>query len=259
MQARYQNPIRGQFISQDPVFWAVGDPEALKLLANQDQQVYLLNPQQLNSYSYANNNPVTLSDPNGRIVPLVIAAGLIVLTAYGSYQAGSDIANGYYSGNRGQLAWGIVGAASNLIPGAGVEKNAASLAKDAIKVGAGSTKNITAMVAAGSRYMDEFAESGFSSFSAFKREFGSAGSNQQWHHIVEQNSKNLSQFSTSAIHSPQNLVSLPTTVHQKITALYNTSVGGGQTLRDVISSLSFDNQFKIGQAIMKSFTETTLK
>jgi RHS repeat-associated protein len=47
-QARYQNSNRGQFISEDPVF--LGDPK---------QQV-LSDPQQLNSYNYAFDNPVDL-------------------------------------------------------------------------------------------------------------------------------------------------------------------------------------------------------
>jgi RHS repeat-associated protein len=50
-QARYQSPGRGQFISEDPVF----------LSAQQN----LSDPQSLNSYSYANDNPITKSDPSG--------------------------------------------------------------------------------------------------------------------------------------------------------------------------------------------------
>src|SRR6266436_658671 len=65
MQARYQNSSRAQFISEDPVF--LGDPR---------QQV-LTDPQQLNSYSYANDNPITKSDPTGRI------AGVDDLIAFG--------------------------------------------------------------------------------------------------------------------------------------------------------------------------------
>jgi RHS repeat-associated protein len=53
MQARYQNPTRGQFISEDPVF--LGDPS----------QQNLKDPQSLNSYSYANDNPIAKSDPTG--------------------------------------------------------------------------------------------------------------------------------------------------------------------------------------------------
>ena len=51
MNARYYNSSRGQFISQDPTFWG------LKMTLN--------NPQSLNSYSYANDNPISNSDPDG--------------------------------------------------------------------------------------------------------------------------------------------------------------------------------------------------
>jgi RHS repeat-associated protein len=59
MQARYQNPTRGQFISQDPVFWEVGQSD--------DGKKVLLNPQSQNSYSYANGNPIVYADPGGRL------------------------------------------------------------------------------------------------------------------------------------------------------------------------------------------------
>jgi RHS repeat-associated protein len=53
LQARYYDTARGQFLTQDPVF--LGDPRAQNLT----------NPQSLNSYSYANDNPITSKDPEG--------------------------------------------------------------------------------------------------------------------------------------------------------------------------------------------------
>ena len=50
MQARYQNSGRGQFISEDPVFWGAQN---------------IADPQSLNSYSYTNDNPISKSDPTG--------------------------------------------------------------------------------------------------------------------------------------------------------------------------------------------------
>jgi RHS repeat-associated protein len=58
LNARYLDSSRGQFLSQDPVFWEVGiSREGLGVLTN---------PQLQNSYSYAANNPVTQRDPTGR-------------------------------------------------------------------------------------------------------------------------------------------------------------------------------------------------
>ena len=55
-QARYQDRVRGQFLSQDPVF--LGDPS----------QQTLTDPQSLNGYGYANDNPINKSDPTGRCI-----------------------------------------------------------------------------------------------------------------------------------------------------------------------------------------------
>lgn len=73
LNARYYEGARGQFLSQDPVF--LEDPNRQNLE----------NPQSLNSYSYANGNPVNLKDPTGRIAGVddlaVLAAVAAVLTA----------------------------------------------------------------------------------------------------------------------------------------------------------------------------------
>jgi RHS repeat-associated protein len=63
-QARYYDPTRGQFISQDPVFWS--------------QEQNLRDPQSLNSYSYAEDNPITGKDPDGKSLTLVAAATILV-------------------------------------------------------------------------------------------------------------------------------------------------------------------------------------
>ncbi|MCX6738517.1 MAG: DUF5011 domain-containing protein, partial [Candidatus Parcubacteria bacterium] len=90
MQARYQNPVQGRFISQDPVFWEVGQTKEGKDV--------LFNPQALNSYSYANNNPVVWKDANGRIIPVIVAGvllativGGLALSTYGAYTGNSEM------------------------------------------------------------------------------------------------------------------------------------------------------------------------
>jgi RHS repeat-associated protein len=63
LQNRYYNASQGQFISEDPVFWEIG--------LTRDGKQSLLNPQSINTYAYANDNPITNKDPNGRLVELI--------------------------------------------------------------------------------------------------------------------------------------------------------------------------------------------
>jgi RHS repeat-associated protein len=95
MGARYADTRRGQFISQDPSFLDIGSSE-FKQRYQRTLELHLMNPQALNSYSYAHNNPVTLKDPEGEIVPLLIAGwaaiefGLSTYDAYSTYQTIND-------------------------------------------------------------------------------------------------------------------------------------------------------------------------
>ncbi len=75
LNARYHQSTAGRFISEDPVFW------------NPDK--FLNDPQQLNSYSYARNNPIILSDPSGKW--------------FGEYLSGTQSWNNF-SGEVGQAA-----------------------------------------------------------------------------------------------------------------------------------------------------------
>jgi RHS repeat-associated protein len=65
LNARYYNGAQGQFTSQDPTFLALGNPNQLQQMSQQDQQRFLSDPQQLNAYSYGRDNPITKKDPNG--------------------------------------------------------------------------------------------------------------------------------------------------------------------------------------------------
>jgi RHS repeat-associated protein len=85
MQHRYYRAEDGRFISQDPVLQAIGTPSLVEILSKSDPtlttythdqalQVFLINPQHLQTYAYALNNPVGNKDPEGRFA-LVIQGG----------------------------------------------------------------------------------------------------------------------------------------------------------------------------------------
>lgn len=64
MEARYQDPEEGRFVSQDPAFLRLGEL-SFKQTYGRSLKDHLSNPQRLNSYSYTLNNPLTMIDPNG--------------------------------------------------------------------------------------------------------------------------------------------------------------------------------------------------
>ncbi len=60
LNARYYNPTQSQFLTEDPVFWG---------------QQNLGDPQSFNTYSYAEGNPITGSDPSGLYSLMQVAQG----------------------------------------------------------------------------------------------------------------------------------------------------------------------------------------
>ncbi|MBP6860078.1 MAG: VCBS repeat-containing protein [Candidatus Pacebacteria bacterium] len=91
LNARHYDGGRGQFLSQDPSYLRIGDSGFEKVYSRKLQE-HLANPQALNSYAYAHGNPITNSDPNGEILPLLIGAwaiaeiGLSIYDGYNAYQ-----------------------------------------------------------------------------------------------------------------------------------------------------------------------------
>jgi RHS repeat-associated protein len=68
--ARYYAGNVGRFISQDPANLRIGTEE-------KEQKQLLGDPQQLNTYSYARNNPVYFKDPDGEILPAIILGAAV--------------------------------------------------------------------------------------------------------------------------------------------------------------------------------------
>jgi RHS repeat-associated protein len=67
LNARYYDGRRGQFLGEDPVHLAVGSNGRVQQLLGVSQEKLLSDPQSLNSYSYARNNPIKNKDPEGNL------------------------------------------------------------------------------------------------------------------------------------------------------------------------------------------------
>ncbi|MBU1130962.1 RHS repeat-associated core domain-containing protein [Patescibacteria group bacterium] len=70
--ARQYSPNTGQFIQPDPVLNNLTDPQKLKQQTGQDLEQFLMDPQNLNPYSYTKNNPVNYVDPTGEFAAPIV-------------------------------------------------------------------------------------------------------------------------------------------------------------------------------------------
>jgi RHS repeat-associated protein len=82
---RYYRSSQGQFISQDLVHLAIGNPQQVQMLTGKSQQGYLTDPQLLNSYSYGRNNPIVNKDPSGNN-PYLYGGAFLAGAIYGGIQ-----------------------------------------------------------------------------------------------------------------------------------------------------------------------------
>jgi RHS repeat-associated protein len=139
LNARYYDGNIGRFISIDPVFWEIDLTE--------DGNRTLLDPQLQNSYSYARNNPIVLSDPDGRIIPLIILAVTLAFVAWDAY----DVYHTQNDSNAtvGEKNWAMIFLAADLIPGEAIGKDGikligkgAKLVEEGIKAGKATEKGI---------------------------------------------------------------------------------------------------------------------
>jgi len=96
---------------------------------------------------------------------------------------------------------------------------------------------------------------GFGSMSSFRRAYGSAGPNAQWHHVIEQTPGNVTQFGATSIHNTSIIVRLETGIHRQVSGYYSSlqPFTGGQTVRQWLSSQPFDAQMQFGLDVLKQF------
>ena len=101
---------------------------------------------------------------------------------------------------------------------------------------------------------------GYATFEQFKKAVGRAGDGKAWHHIVEQNQTNISRFGGKAIHNLHNIVKIShgaDTLHSKISGYYSSvqKFTNGMTVRQWLSSKSYEEQWKFGLDILTKFAK----
>lgn len=239
LNARYYSGSQGQFLSQDPIF--TGDP----------RQQNLPDPQSLNAYSYSDDNPITKSDPGGKCG--WICAPLYVL--FSPDVAGDPVfnADGTVSPTPQQSSISTSVFVGGFMTGGSETKVAVSASEATFEAGlqAARADAMRGIYKPLSEYVGEVSAN---SYSALKTVIGSAkdtiGEGYQWHHIVEQNSANVSKFGNEVIQNTRNIVALPSNIHQEVSSIYSSANGLGQTFRQSISTQSLLQQLSAGLQVL---------
>lgn len=101
---------------------------------------------------------------------------------------------------------------------------------------------------------------GYATFARFKAAVGSPRAGYQWHHIVEQSTIRNRGFNAYWIHNRNNLVQIPTAVHQKCVnswmarngvRSFGVNAARNQTMRSWVQGQSFSTQHRIGVALLR--------
>ena len=263
LRARQYDPDLGRFVSADPNLGSLAEPQT------QDRYVYVV------------NNPLKYTDPTGECIwDLCIAELAIILGVLAVAGVAVAVAAHYVPGIRPVAD--IFATVFGFIPLYGdVYSTAYFLTQDAFEcqavgcdwgaigldllgaipsvpnAGSGGVHALKALGAAGGFGVilktTNRIEGGFQSFGAFKRIFGKFGKTHEWHHIVEQGWRNLKRFGAARIHSLENLVSIPRSVHIRISAYYSSirEFTGGLTFRKWLRTQSWEEQSEWGWEILE--------
>jgi len=203
-------------------------------------------------YGFVRNNPLKYVDPDGHN-PI-----LIIIALVGAAIFFSQIPSDQYQpdpANRGDPRVQLFGLSLMVEPAIAPAAcfNDGDCTNEAQAVGQAAQNDLN--------IIKNGAGQGYNSFSAFKYANGPAGSGTVWHHIVEQNPTNLSNFGSQVINNTSNLIRLPSgtgLLHQRISGYYSSIqplVTGSDTLtiRQWLQTKSFEFQWKFGIELIKRF------
>ena len=102
---------------------------------------------------------------------------------------------------------------------------------------------------------------GFDDFTSLKKYMGDPGDGNAWHHIVEQSQiGKRANFDANQVHNVNNIIAIPAgadSIHSKISAHYSSKFDftDGLTVRDWLSTKSFDEQFEYGKELLEEYGE----
>ena len=216
-RARIYSPSFGRFLNRDPIWMA----------------------DQVNLYTYVRNSPVMGRDPSGEFIFFVIGAIEVIgwtITAVETYE---------YVHNYDSLSdtEKVNGAEDIGISVASVVISPLAILRVAKWGALGMYERMTAK--------------GYSSFPKLKRNLPELLEWWDYHHIVGQNPSNLEKFWARAIHSPDNVIALPRSIHQDISAYYSSidemNVSRTQRVRDELKNWSFEEQYRFGIDVLNRY------
>ena len=260
LNSRYYNPTWGRFINTDSEMAGIGG----------DTQGY-------NLFAYCQNNPVNMSDHDGNwpkwatklvaavaIVAVVAVAAAITVATAGVGTAIAAVAVGAAKGAAiGFVTGAVTGAAGGAIShriSTGSWAGAGEAALNGMANGALSgtvSGTIAGGVTGGLSYSSGIKSSGrgFESFRQLKKELGSPGAGNEWHHIVEQSQIARSGFSSQMIQNTNNIIAVSKTTHRAISGYYSSvqPFTGGMIVRNWLAGQSFSAQYEFGLNVIKMF------
>ena len=99
----------------------------------------------------------------------------------------------------------------------------------------------------------------------YEKEYGIASDyieDGEWHHIVEQQTVEKGINAGTSVYNSQNTVAISKNLHHKISGYYSSLYKNGQTFRQYVNTLPYEQQYAEGLRVLselaKQFGETVI-